>query len=106
MRATEDISKHDLIAYIPREFLITNVETSKSLILKQLKKKGQEAAFDTQFIQMQLYVMEERKHNMSAHRDYFLTLPTDWSNFPSFYTDEEHASLNGSAFQYYSDWET
>ena len=44
---------------------------------------------DPDFIQLLLFMMEERRNPSSVWKDYIAALPQDWSSFPLLYSEDE-----------------
>ena len=83
MRASEDIKEGDLVAFIPDEMLLTvkhAKENSPMVHALQYKNLLEEMRSPGPVVPLALYFLEERRNPNSKWRDYFETLPKDWSN--------------------------
>ena len=48
------------------------------------------------YVKKAVFLMEERRKKDSPWYDYIASMPTDWSQFPLFYSEEDFSMLKGS----------
>ena len=97
--ATDHINTNELIAYVPRALFLTRDDVVEGTYYKYLVDNdliniivGQEEVYG-----FTLYLLEEMKNPDSKHKDYFGTLPKEFSHLPLSYTEDEIKLLEGSA---------
>ena len=99
MRASEAIKMDELVAFIPEEMLLSvahareNSEMAKILIEKGISDQFQSIG---PLVPLVLFFLEDRKNTESKWKDYYATLPRDWSTQLIFFTDEEMKWFEGS----------
>lgn len=98
--ATENIKEGETIMFIPREMMITLEEAEHSPTFGKLAKRGvlQKLELPQSDLMFKLFLMEERRNTESKWASYLETMPYDWSQFTSLYSDEELLMLDGSFF--------
>ena len=91
MRASEAIKMDELVAFIPEEMLLSvthareNSEMARILIEKGISEQFQSIG---PLVPLVLFFLEDRKNPESKWKDYYATLPRDWSTQLIFFSDE------------------
>lgn len=99
VHASHDIKKHETILYVPLKQIITLEMAMESPVGKLMFSRN----FRSRLISpkhsfLSVYIMQDRRKEVSYFDSYIDILPKAFDNFPIFYTVEERAWLEGSPF--------
>lgn len=88
------IPSDSLILQVPRKCIMTTIDAKECRIAKEME----EAGFRPKSIHTWLafYLLEERRSKVSEFKPYIDILPKHYRNFPSFYSSDELAKMQGS----------
>lgn len=104
VHAKRDLSPETIIMKIPKEFVLTYTMARNSPIGEVLAD-GLEDYFQSEQLYIAFFLLEERAlGEKSWWRPYLDTLPTEFTNVPVNFNEEEIAMLEGS--QTYAMWES
>lgn len=99
MIATESISEGDLLAYIPREMIITTKSgTEKSQTFKNLKENGVlDQLQDRKRMDFYVYLLEELDNPASPWQTFLRSLIIDAESLPDAFSQLELTWLKGTS---------
>lgn len=86
--STKFIKRGELIIYIPKEQIIS-LETIKTSPTIQNILKHKLKLHSPKHCLLAMYLLEQKQDPDSPFESYIHTLPTDCTNFPIFYSEEE-----------------
>ena len=92
--ALDDVEINENLIYIPEKLIIFCEKIQGNVVAKKLRKYFDKIK-DYETLILSLFVIEEAYNPDSFWKPFIDILPTDLSNFPIFYTDEELSLLKG-----------
>ena len=98
-KATENISNKELLFRLPLEGLITLDDARKSILGSYFTPLIKKKLNSPKLSLLSVFILNEiDKGNQSKWKFYFDFLPSNYSNFPSFYEEKECECLKGTQF--------